>query len=200
MKMFVIWVFVVTSIFSAGGNSAQQEAPDNRVVASSQSPAEVELGSEAETSLSSAVASGQISTPTPSAPALNTPAPSTPAPSTPAPSAPAPSTPAASAPPPANASSATNTITGRDSYTFDRNEIATISIVGLPNTRYAITVMYNSGASKAEGLEDKTSDASGRVSWSWKIGGRTAFGTYTATITGGGATKAVQFTVADVVS
>ena len=78
---------------------------------------------------------------------------------------------------------------------FSRNEIATVSITGKPNTTYSITVYYSSGASKADGLENKTSDANGKVSWSWKIGGRTKPGTYNIVITGGGQTLEKAFTV-----
>lgn len=76
-----------------------------------------------------------------------------------------------------------------------RNETATISIEGKPNTAYKIKVYYSSSASTASGLEEKTSDASGRVSWSWKIGGNTKSDTYKITITGGGDKAEAYFTV-----
>lgn len=59
-----------------------------------------------------------------------------------------------------------------------RNETATLKICGKPNTEYTITVYYKSGASTADGLEPKRSDANGFAEWSWKIGGKTSPGTY----------------------
>ena len=78
---------------------------------------------------------------------------------------------------------------------FRRNEYATISIVAEPNTYYDIAVFYNSGKSKAEGLKQTKSDAEGNVSWTWKIGGRTAPGTYKVTISGNGEKITKEFTV-----
>lgn len=75
-------------------------------------------------------------------------------------------------------------------------EYASISITGAPNTDYSITVTYNSGPSTAKGLYTKTSDNSGYVSWKWKVGTRTAAGTYPIVISGGGQTITESFTVA----
>jgi len=77
-------------------------------------------------------------------------------------------------------------IQAKNKYVFYRNSKATISIVGKPNTEYRITVYYDSGPSKAKGLEKKTSDSKGRVSWTWKIGGKTKAGTYKVIFKGGG--------------
>lgn len=76
-----------------------------------------------------------------------------------------------------------------------QNETATIAINGAPNTSYDINVVYNSGPSSAAGLDNKTSDGSGNVSWSWKVGGQTAPGTYNITISGGGKTYKTTFIV-----
>lgn len=81
--------------------------------------------------------------------------------------------------------------------TVGQNETATVTIQGLPNTTYSITVHYKSGPSAAEGLEDKTSDNSGQVSWSWKVGGRTSPGTFSITVSGGGETLTLPFTVTE---
>lgn len=78
-----------------------------------------------------------------------------------------------------------------------RKETATVTIQALPNTTYSITVNYKSGPSSAKGLEDKTSDGSGQVSWSWKVGGRTSPGTFHITISGGGETLTLPFTVTE---
>ena len=81
--------------------------------------------------------------------------------------------------------------------TVGRNETATVTIQGLPNTTYSITVNYKSGPSSAQGLEDKTSDGSGQVSWSWKVSGRTSPGTFNITVSGGGETLTLPFTVTE---
>jgi len=61
----------------------------------------------------------------------------------------------------------------------------TVSIKGLPNTTYDIDVMYSSGESKASGLEDKTSDSEGNVSWTFKVSSNVKPGTYEVKITDG---------------
>ena len=61
----------------------------------------------------------------------------------------------------------------------------TVSIKGLPNTTYDIDVIYSSGASKARGLEDKTSDSEGNVSWTFKVSSNVKPGTYEVKISDG---------------
>lgn len=63
---------------------------------------------------------------------------------------------------------------------------ASITVQGEPDTDYSITVIYSSGPSSADGLETKTSDSDGVVSWSWKIGTRTKEGTCRISVSGGG--------------
>jgi len=72
---------------------------------------------------------------------------------------------------------------------------ATIVIKGEPNTEYNITVEYKSGPSTAEGLGGKTSDSTGRVSWTWKVGTRTTPGSWPITISGGGQSATFDFDV-----
>ena len=79
--------------------------------------------------------------------------------------------------------------------TTARNVDATVTIQGAPNTSYSITVRYKSGPSTAKGLEDQVSDADGIVSWTWHIGGRTSAGTFTITVSGGGESETVSFTI-----
>ncbi|MGN0999155.1 MAG: hypothetical protein ACI4PO_06345 [Faecousia sp.] len=79
--------------------------------------------------------------------------------------------------------------------TTARNQDATVTIQGAPNTTYSITVRYKSGPSTAKGLEDQVSDADGIVSWTWHIGGRTSAGTFTITVSGGGESETVNFTI-----
>ena len=81
--------------------------------------------------------------------------------------------------------------------TIGRNETGTVKIKGKANTEYSITVYYKSGPSTAKGLEAKTSDADGYVSWSWKVGGRTTPGTYKIVVEGGGEKVTVEFTVTE---
>ena len=66
-----------------------------------------------------------------------------------------------------------------------RGSDATISIKGVPNITYDIDVMYSSGESKASGLEDKTSDSEGNVSWTFKVSSNVKVGTYEVKITDG---------------
>ena len=66
-----------------------------------------------------------------------------------------------------------------------RGSDVTVSIKGLPNTTYDIDVIYSSGASKASGLEDKTSDSEGNVSWTFKVSSNVKPGTYEVKITDG---------------
>ena len=90
----------------------------------------------------------------------------------------------------------TKPISGNTSYTFRRNENATISIKGNPGTEYEIKVIYPSGTvSTAEGLESKKADSNGSVSWTWHIGGKTKPGEGTARISGGGTEYKVTFEV-----
>ena len=74
---------------------------------------------------------------------------------------------------------------------------ATLSAKGKPNTVYDIKVVYSSGESSANGLEDKTSSASGNVSWTWKVGAKTKPGTYTITVKGGGETDTITITITE---
>lgn len=81
--------------------------------------------------------------------------------------------------------------------TTSRNRDVTVKIKGTQNTTYSITVYYKSGASTADGLEDKTSDANGNVSWTWHIGGRTSPGTFKIVVSGGGDRETVEFIIVE---
>jgi hypothetical protein len=76
-----------------------------------------------------------------------------------------------------------------------KNKKATIKVKGQPNTKYSIHVYYSTKESSASGLEDKTSDEEGYVSWTWKIGGNTKPGKYNISINGNEETLKVEFTV-----
>ena len=89
-------------------------------------------------------------------------------------------------------------ITGQSKYQFKRNQNATISIKGIPSKVHSISVYYNSGESKAKGLENKTADSNGNVSWTWKIGMNTKENeTYRAVISCEGQTFEITFDVVD---
>lgn len=81
------------------------------------------------------------------------------------------------------------------SSSISAGSFANVSIHGAPNTTYSITVVYNSGISTANGLEDVTSDSNGNAYWSWKVGSRTKSGTYPITVSGGGQSESTSFTV-----
>ena len=74
-------------------------------------------------------------------------------------------------------------------------ETATVKIQGDPNTVYTIQAFYSSGASSAKGLEPKTSDENGIVSWSWKVSANVSPGRYRIRITGGGQAVQIGFDV-----
>ena len=61
------------------------------------------------------------------------------------------------------------------SYTnqVEAGSIAFVEIKGKPSTEYRISVYYSTRASKAQGLENKMSDANGYVRWEWKVGPNT---------------------------
>lgn len=72
---------------------------------------------------------------------------------------------------------------------------ATIKAKGKPNTEYDITVYYSSGASTSKDLNPKTSDDSGAVEWTWKVGINTKPGEYRIVISGAGKNIETTFTV-----
>ena len=67
----------------------------------------------------------------------------------------------------------------------NRGNEVTVSIKGKPNTTYDIDVIYSSGESRAKGLEDKTSDSEGNLSWTFKVSNNVKVGTYEVKITDG---------------
>jgi len=69
--------------------------------------------------------------------------------------------------------------------TRKKGQDASIHVKGIPNTKYDISVIYSSGKSTAKGLEEKTSDENGDVSWSWRIGTKTKSGEYPVIISDG---------------
>ena len=91
---------------------------------------------------------------------------------------------------------------GEDSFIFvswsekvGRGDEAYVTIQGKPGVEYAITVFYKSGPSTAKGLEPKVADADGYVTWTWRVGGRTALGSFEIVVSGGGETRSIYFTI-----
>lgn len=79
-----------------------------------------------------------------------------------------------------------------------RNQDATVTIKGKPNTEYNIFVYYSSGYSEADGLENKISDSNGNVTWTWHVGGSTGLGdNKRITVTGGDESITSYFEVLD---
>ncbi|MBQ9132192.1 MAG: hypothetical protein IJX62_06960, partial [Clostridia bacterium] len=76
-----------------------------------------------------------------------------------------------------------------------RGNKATVEVRGKPGVEYDIVVRYSSGESSAAGLENKTADAEGYVSWTWRVGGSTKAGTYTVRVIGGGEELEITLTV-----
>ena len=64
-----------------------------------------------------------------------------------------------------------------------RGGSATLSAQTVPGAQCTISVNYQSGPSQAQGLEPKTADSSGNVSWTWKVGTNTATGSWPITVT-----------------
>jgi len=62
--------------------------------------------------------------------------------------------------------------------TAKRNEKVSLTIQALPNTKYHIVVNYKSGPSESKDLDEKISDSNGVVTWTWKVGARSAAGTF----------------------
>lgn len=80
---------------------------------------------------------------------------------------------------------------------ISRGSDVTVSIKGLPNTTYDIEVIYSSGESKASGLEDKTSDSEGNVSWTFKVSSNVKPGTYEVKITDGSSNASYSLEVTE---
>lgn len=71
-----------------------------------------------------------------------------------------------------------------DSLVVYPGEDTRLTMIGTPGAQYNISVYYSSGASKAKGLEPKTADENGSVSWTWKVGSSTKSGQYKIVVSG----------------
>ena len=75
-----------------------------------------------------------------------------------------------------------------------RGNRATLSVSGTPGVTYSIAVYYSSTVSTAKGLEPKSADGDGNVTWSWNVGSRTKPGEHRIVISGGGERITLYFT------
>jgi competence protein ComEC len=77
--------------------------------------------------------------------------------------------------------------------------MATLLAKTVPGARCTIEVITKSGPSEAQGLEPKTADSNGNVSWTWEVGTRTTAGDWqiivTANVNGQNYIKETIFTV-----
>jgi micrococcal nuclease len=75
---------------------------------------------------------------------------------------------------------------------------ASLTVKTAPNAACTIAVIYASGPSKAKGLEPKSSDPTGQVSWTWIVGSSTTPGDRSVTVTcaAGGRSGSVDETLA----
>ena len=62
--------------------------------------------------------------------------------------------------------------------TVSAGKKASVTVKGLPNTEYSITVTYATSVSEAKGIEEKYTDNNGIVSWEWRVGNQTKPGEY----------------------
>jgi hypothetical protein len=76
-----------------------------------------------------------------------------------------------------------------------RNHYATTQVKTNARVSCSIDVEYAPGSSTAAGLVTKTSDNTGRVSWTWKIGAKTTRGAWPITVTCGSASAQTHITV-----
>jgi len=82
---------------------------------------------------------------------------------------------------------------------IEKGYTATLQAKTVPGAQCTITVFYKSGPSSASGLDGKTADNEGNVSWSWKVGTRTTPGSWrivvTASLDGETISQTTDFTV-----
>ncbi len=61
--------------------------------------------------------------------------------------------------------------------------VASITVKTAPSAERAIVVTYKSGPSRAQGLDPKTANHDGIVSWAWIVGTQTTPGEWPVTVT-----------------
>jgi hypothetical protein len=66
---------------------------------------------------------------------------------------------------------------------IERGYRATLTVQTTPGAYCTIAVYYKTVQSTAAGLEPKQADATGQVSWTWRVGNRTSPGTWSIRVT-----------------
>lgn len=79
--------------------------------------------------------------------------------------------------------------------TASPGQTVTLYVKTSPGANCTITVNYASGPSTAGGLTPKNADGAGNVSWTWKVGTRTAPGSYAIDVSCGNSTAATTLHV-----
>lgn len=67
-----------------------------------------------------------------------------------------------------------------------RGQYASVTVKGKPRSVGTLTLIYKSGRSKAQHLQNIRSSKAGYITWRWKVGTRTTKGYYRVTIKLGG--------------
>ena len=197
-KRFFVTICVVLCVLAGCGSPAPREgspAPrEGRVIPDSQAaatPGSTPFGSAATaTTLATASLAPRTEAPT-LAPATSAPATQAPATQAPVTQAPATRAPATAAPTAKPISIVFTAV--RSPVSPNGTGLASVSTA--PNISCDIVVTYKSGASKAQGLTAKTSDAAGVVTWTWNIGPSTTLGTWPIDVTCGSARGHATFVV-----
>ncbi|MCM3571469.1 DNA/RNA non-specific endonuclease [Neobacillus mesonae] len=94
-----------------------------------------------------------------------------------------------------NSSNSNTASISASTLTVNPGDKSTVTVKTKPNVQGTIEVDYASGPSHAEGLEPKTSDSNGNISWTWEVGTRTKPGTYDVIINVNGQTIKKQLIV-----
>lgn len=76
-----------------------------------------------------------------------------------------------------------------------KGSTASLTAKSQPGVMCTITVHYKSGPSKASGLEPKTTDGNGNVTWQWKVSANTASGDWRIEVSCGSKKTETYFTV-----
>lgn len=76
-----------------------------------------------------------------------------------------------------------------------RGSTATLTVRTAPGAQCSISVQYATGASHAAGLNPEAAGQDGTCTWSWKVSEETDAGTWSVTVTAGGASQTYPFVV-----
>lgn len=79
--------------------------------------------------------------------------------------------------------------------TVKLGEKGSLTIQGVPNTRYTVTANYSNSLGLMTASAAKRAGDDGRVSWDWNVKGDTLPGTYKLLVSGGGKMVTTSYTV-----